>query len=86
MKEIERGDVVQIAPRVDMWGSCFMVVTDLRPWGFVGYVPIPRQGSAAGTAYVRMKRNQVHWIGAAEWMDASALDSGADQAARGEPK
>jgi hypothetical protein len=57
-------DVVQIDPmHDDVFGGCFMVVTDPKPWGAQGYVSVPGKGLAF---YRCPTRGLVH-IGVAEW-------------------
>jgi hypothetical protein len=60
-------DVVQIDPEHDdRFGGCFLVVTEVKPWGVQGYVSIPDAGKAA-RAYYRVKTEHMVLIGPAEW-------------------
>lgn len=65
-KSIVVGDVVQIDPQHDdVFGACFMVVTELKPtWdGLMGYVTAPGRGNA----FYRVPCDKVTRIGRAEW-------------------
>jgi len=62
----EVGDVLQIDPSSDeVFGACFLVVTEPKPWGAQGYVTIPGN---EGEAYYRVKFENAHRVGKAEWM------------------
>lgn len=63
-KPIEIGDVVQIDPQHDnRFGGCFMLVTEVKSWGYQGFVQIP----ASGQAYYRVPSAACVRIGRAEW-------------------
>lgn len=70
--KISAGDVVQINPDHDLhFGGCFMVVTEVRNWGLIGYVKPP---GTSGLAYYRVpfiNRTVVPpsftYIGRADW-------------------
>jgi hypothetical protein len=55
-RRLSVGEIVQIDPawtdgRIGQWfGGCFMVVTELQPWGATGYV---QNAGEAGQAYYR---------------------------------
>lgn len=69
------GDVVQIDPEHDeVFGACFMVVTELKPsWsGLQGYVTVPGKDGNGGQAYYRVPEDKVVRIGAAEWAVAQS--------------
>lgn len=64
---IDVGDVVQIDPEHDSkFGGCFMIVTDYKGWGAVGYVQVP--GVNGGQAYYRCPNEAMKKIGRAEWV------------------
>ena len=43
----EVDDIIQISPTHDeRFGAALMVVTEVKPWGVVGYVQIPARGQA----------------------------------------
>jgi len=70
----EKGDVVQLNPDFHpVFGSCFMVVTEPRSWGAMGYVMVPQQGGA-GRAYVRVPTAAMAKVGKAEWMPFDEVD------------
>jgi len=65
MSEQTVGDVVQIDPAHDLrFGGCFMVITEVRNWGYIGYFSIPGE---TGLAYYRVRFDDCHPIGKAEW-------------------
>ena len=77
MSEIKVGDVVQIDPTHDpVFGACFLVVTELKSFGVMGYVMVPVH-PAAGEAYYRVAFDKIHRIGCGEWLNA---DLGAEVA------
>lgn len=45
-QQLDRGDIVQIAPGVPEFGRCLLVVTEVMSWGAHGYVQRPNQGPA----------------------------------------
>lgn len=69
-ENVQPGDVVQINPDHDLkFGGCFMLVEEVAPWGFQGFVQIP----ARGKAYYRVPRESCIYIGQAEWMPEGTL-------------
>jgi hypothetical protein len=61
------GSVVQIDPaHDDVFGGSFLVVTEMKTWGVMGYVTIP--GKDGGAAYRRVAFDKVIYIGQAEWV------------------
>ena len=65
-QEIAVGDVVQIDPEHDpAFAACFLVVTELKTWGVMGYVRVP--GHDGGDAYYRVPFEKIHRVGVAEW-------------------
>lgn len=62
------GDVVQLAPRPDVeddvFGGCFMVITEPKTWGAQGYVTVPGKGQA----YYRCENKHMQYIGRAVWV------------------
>lgn len=60
------GDVVQINPESDeRFAACFMVVEEVKPWGFQGYVTVP--GVERKVAYYRVNRGECERLGPAPW-------------------
>jgi len=43
------------------WVGCLVQVDEIKSWGIVGYVKIPAQGNA----YIRLKENEIDFIGLA---------------------
>lgn len=73
MSDIEKGDVIQLAPEAGGWGPVFAVVDEVRAWGVIAmmYVPEARVtedgGGGPGVAPIRLKSEQFVRIGKAEW-------------------
>ena len=66
---IEEGDVVQIDPSSDeVFGACFMIVTEVKQWGAQGYIQIPGKGEDGGRAYYRCEWKNMTFIGKAAWI------------------
>ena len=67
MTDLKKGDLVQIDPTSDdMFGGCFMVVTEPKSWGAQGYVPALKEGCVL--AYYRCKSENMVKVGRAEWL------------------
>lgn len=68
----EIGDIVQLDPdntRNPMFSGCFMVVTEIKPWGCQGYVPaLGENGKPGGLAYYRANFEEMVKVGHAEWI------------------
>jgi hypothetical protein len=69
-RELQRGDVVQLAPSdAHALSGCFMLVTDPRPWGAMGYVAVPgERGTPPGMAYFRAEWSAMEYVGGATWV------------------
>lgn len=67
--ELKAGDVVQLAPGPDkMFGGCFMLVTEPRPWGAQGFVAVSfGRGKAPGRGYYRANWEEMELVGGATW-------------------
>lgn len=67
------GDVVQIDPaHDDIFGGHFMVVTEPKSFGAVGYVtPLDNSG---GLAYYRCSFENMEFIGHAVWVNQSDIE------------
>jgi hypothetical protein len=64
--DVEVGDVVQINPESDdRFAACFLVVEEVKPWGFQGYVSVP--GVERKVAYYRVNREDCERMGSAPW-------------------
>jgi hypothetical protein len=62
------GDVVQIDPEHDdVFGACYLTVTELKAWGVQGYVRVPGKGDNGGDAYYRVRFEKIVRIGRSEW-------------------
>lgn len=62
---LDIGDVVQIHPDVKTWGAAFMVVTEPKKWGAVGYFTIPGKD---GVAWYRARKEDMKKIGVADYV------------------
>lgn len=67
-RKLEVGDVVQIDPEFDdVFGGCFMTVTEPKSWGAQGYVkPLKRE---QGLAYYRCEFENMEFVGKAIWYE-----------------
>lgn len=62
----KKNDVIQIDPAHDeMFGGCFMIVTEPKSWGAQGYCQAPGE---SGQAFYRLKFENGVRIGSAEWI------------------
>lgn len=74
---VYEGDVYQIDPDCDeVFGGCFVVVTEVKQWGIQGYVTIP--GEDGGNAYVRKKFNEIERVGVSVWMRTGEKDESSE--------
>lgn len=67
------GSIVQIDPNhdTDGFGGCLLVVTEVKAWGVVGYVEVPR----AGRVYYRVDFDKVEDTrGRAPWVDSRHVE------------
>lgn len=65
---IKVNSVVQIDPEHDpVFGGCLMVVTEVRSWGFQGYVTVPGRDDQKGDAYYRVPAEKCEYVGEAVW-------------------
>lgn len=48
---LQIGDIVQIAPSVEVFGACMLVVTEVKSWGVQGYV---QSAGVDGQQYVHV--------------------------------
>jgi len=81
-RELKVGHLVQLNPetcRNPMFGACFLVVTDPRPWGAQGYIQvIGTDDQPGGLAYYRARWEEMELVGAAEWI-AGSLEGETDE-------
>jgi len=79
---IEVNDVVQIDPASDeVFGACFMIVTEVKSWGVQGYVQVPGKGDDGGRGYYRCKYENLSFVGKAVWIwEYKEQDGREDQA------
>lgn len=67
-KDLQVGEVVQINPETqDLFGGCFMVVTEPKSFGAQGYVTVPH-ADGPRQAYFRCKFEDMETLDVtAEW-------------------
>lgn len=84
-RELKPGDVVQINPETvgnKAFTACMLVVEKTMPWGCQGYVQAlgESRDSGGGLAYMRLRWDQMEFVGRAvwtcEWNPAPDADSG----------
>lgn len=64
---LKPGAVVQIDPsHDDIFGGCLMVVSEVKSFGFMGYVRVP--GEDHGNAWYRVAFDAVEPVGMATWV------------------
>lgn len=71
-ERIKVKSVVQINERHDPgdgsrlgWVGCFVLVTEIKTWGIQGFVSIPKTHDQHGDAYIRLKWDEIDYIGEA---------------------
>jgi hypothetical protein len=63
-----RGEIVQVAPHVETWGGCMVVVTESKSFGIQGYV---QSAGVPGQQYIRLKHDDIERTGGmAVWVVA----------------
>lgn len=75
--KLQPGYVVQLDPRAKnpMFGACFMTITELKPWGAVGYVQgLGANGEPGGQAYYRAEWGEMELCGLAAWTAGEAAE------------
>jgi hypothetical protein len=48
---VEKYDIVQIRPDLEVFGGCMVVVTEVKSWGIQGYV---QSAGVEGLQYIRL--------------------------------
>ncbi len=67
-ERIKVGSVVQIDPaHNEVFGACFLIVSEMKSFGVQGYVQVPGHGEKGGQAYYRVSFDKIVYIGDAEW-------------------
>ena len=72
-RELKKGDIVQLNPDMDMFGGCFMVVTEPKSFGAMGYVT-DTNSKEKGHAYLRTEFKEMEFVGRAEWVLNDEID------------
>ena len=68
---LDRGDVVQINPafKSRMFAGCMMTITEVKGERIMGYVTMTgTEKEIGGHAYLFVKRDDIEFVGRAEWM------------------
>jgi hypothetical protein len=60
MTELRVGEIVQIHPDTPMFGACLAVVTEVKSWGFQGYV---QSAGVPGQQYIRRNHGEYERTG-----------------------
>lgn len=70
------GDVVQISPESDTaFGGCFMLVTEPKSWGALGFVSLPTErGKLPDEGHCRVAFEDMELVGTAPWVPARRED------------
>ena len=71
MESIKAGSIVQVDPNCSnkVFAGCFVVVTEVKPFGIQGYVQMTgKEDSIGGAAYIRLKWDDIEPCGDAVWM------------------
>lgn len=69
--DLQKGDVVQIDPTKELFGGCFMTVTEPKPWGAQGYIAVPGK---EGLVYFRCAWEHMEFVGKACWVSGGTDD------------
>lgn len=68
-RELQAGDVVQLAPGEHAFTGCFMLVTEPKSFGAEGFVAMPKRvGEPPGEAYYRAEWADMEYVGPAAWV------------------
>ena len=65
--DIKRGDIIQIEDPEHHWFPCLLVVDEVKNWGVVAYLSIPKDNSGdVGHAPIRLETGVFTRVGVAE--------------------
>jgi hypothetical protein len=83
--EAKPGDVFQIAPEHgrDGWVGAFVVATEIKPWGIQGFVHQIVTHTEHGRAFIRLKWDEIEYVGKAVFMPADEVPAEAAATERG---
>jgi hypothetical protein len=76
---IDKGDIVQLDPASELgkaWGPQFVVVDELKTWGFQGYFIHAEKRGDFSRAYLRVPSGTFERVGRAVWMIDKEADHG----------
>lgn len=79
MSDIKIGLIVQLDPEKtdQMFAGCFMIVTNIAPWGVIGYIQVPGQVSGPRTTcqyLYRAEHGTFAYVGIAKWTDGRSIE------------
>jgi hypothetical protein len=76
MKEHQIGDVFQITEAHGRkgWIGAFVMATEIKSWGIQGFVPRIETHDEQRQAYIRLKWEEIEFIGHAPLVPADALE------------
>jgi len=81
-ESLKPGDVVQLSPTYpsQIFASCMMTVTEIKPWGAQGYVQgLGKDGKPVGQAYIRPKWEDMEYVGKAVWVAGGLEEEGEEK-------
>jgi hypothetical protein len=63
---MEENDIVQIVDEGHHWFPALIVITEIKPWGVMGYTLIvDNTDEPNGRAYIRLKNERIERVGRA---------------------
>ncbi len=74
---LEKGMVVQLSPTIanQMFAYCMMTISEVKTFGAQGYVQaLGADGKPGGQAYIRVKWEDMEYVGRAVWEVINDLD------------
>lgn len=74
------GDVYQINEKHGRagWVGAFVLATEIKPWGIQGFVHMIRTHDEASQAYIRLKFEEIDYIGKAALQPAAVREENSD--------
>lgn len=80
-QELKRGDVVQVRPKKEGYGGCLVIVDEPKSFGCQGFILLPGEFYVGNMTaldlrvYVRIKFEDMEYIGHAKWIDEPIIKS-----------
>lgn len=63
--EVKPGDVFQSVESREGWRGAFVMVSEVKTWGIVGYVHVIKTHDESAKAYIRYKWDDIEYVGKA---------------------